>query len=169
MRLVSSDCPLALYVTCRIVDGAPENLQHYGLSTLIHLSASSDICLGLDLARLADLPDDVLVEARRVAERLDELEERKKEESKTNKVAIRRKALLRVNFSSSNFLGFVAALLWRTEHIRLLIPYFGLGYLYQLRTQLTQAFEHSTLPDDDLATYLGRFQTDILKVLQETL
>ena len=52
--------------------------------------------VGLDLARLADLPDDVLSEARRVSERLTELEERKNEESKTTKLAIRRKALLTV-------------------------------------------------------------------------
>lgn len=52
--------------------------------------------LGLDLARLADLPDDVLTEAKRVSERLMELEERKNEESKTNKLAVRRRALLRV-------------------------------------------------------------------------
>ncbi len=50
----------------------------------------------MDLARLADLPDDVLVEARRVSEKLTELEKRKEEESKTNKIAVRRKALLRV-------------------------------------------------------------------------
>ena len=51
---------------------------------------------GLDLARLADLPEDVLNEARRVSEKLVELEAQKNEESKSNKVAIRRKALLRV-------------------------------------------------------------------------
>ena len=51
---------------------------------------------GLDLASLADLPNDVLAEARRVSEKLVELEARKNEESKSNRVAIRRKALLRV-------------------------------------------------------------------------
>ena len=64
--------------------------------SLHHRTLSTDRPAGLDLARLADLPDDVLTEARRVSEKLTELEERKKEESKTNKVAIRRKALLRV-------------------------------------------------------------------------
>ncbi|KAI0344201.1 hypothetical protein BDW22DRAFT_1412762 [Trametopsis cervina] len=64
----------------KIVDGAPEDLDHYGL----------------ELARLADLPAEVLTEARTVSLKLTELEERKKEESKFNKVAIRRKALLRL-------------------------------------------------------------------------
>lgn len=53
-------------------------------------------CTGLDLARLADLPDDVITEARRVSDKLTELEARKNEDSKSNKIAIRRKALLRV-------------------------------------------------------------------------
>ena len=69
----------------------------------------TDNSTGLDLARLADLPDDVLTEARRVSEKLTELEERKKEESKTNKVAIRRKALLRVMFCSVSVL---CSVLW---------------------------------------------------------
>ncbi|KAI0809119.1 muts domain V-domain-containing protein [Irpex lacteus] len=64
----------------KIVDGAPDDLQHYGL----------------DLARLADLPEDVLTEARRVSEKLTALEEKKKEDSKSNKVAVRRKAMLRL-------------------------------------------------------------------------
>ena len=56
---------------------------------------------GLDLASLADLPNDVLAEARRVSEKLVELEARKNEESKSNRVAIRRKALLRVKHPSN--------------------------------------------------------------------
>ncbi|KAL4244476.1 DNA mismatch repair MutS family protein [Abortiporus biennis] len=101
----------------KIIDGSPENMDHYGL----------------DLATLADLPDDVLTEGRRVAEKLTELETQKEEDSKTNKIAIRRKALLR------------------------------------LRTQLTQALDHSTLPDEELAAYVCRFQKDITKTLHETL
>ncbi|KAI0935607.1 hypothetical protein AcV5_003986 [Taiwanofungus camphoratus] len=101
----------------KIVDGAPEDLNHYGL----------------DLARLADLPEDVVTEGRRVAINLTELEEREQRESHTSKIATRRKALLR------------------------------------LRTQLTQALDHSSLPDEELAAYLARFQKDIAKVLHETL
>ncbi|GJE94158.1 MutS family DNA mismatch repair protein [Phanerochaete sordida] len=101
----------------RIMDGAQENMSHYGL----------------DLARLADLPADVISEARRVSERLTAIEAKKNEESRSTKVAVRRKALLR------------------------------------LKTQLTQALDHSTLPDEDLIAYVARFQTDIMRVLQETL
>ncbi|KAH9891206.1 muts domain V-domain-containing protein [Cubamyces lactineus] len=101
----------------RIIDGAPEAFDHYGL----------------DLARLADLPPPVSTEARRVAELLSEKEERDQQQSRTSKLAVRRKALLR------------------------------------LRTQLGQALDHSTLPDEELATYLARFQRDIMAVLEETM
>ncbi|KAH8101458.1 muts domain V-domain-containing protein [Cristinia sonorae] len=101
----------------KIVDGAPQDSDHYGL----------------DLARLADLPDDVLLEAKRVSDRLTELEKRKNEESKTTKLAIRRQALLR------------------------------------LKTQLTQALDHSALPEEDLRAYIARFQREITKTLHETL
>jgi len=94
-----------------IADGASEDDSHYGI----------------DLARLADLPSDVLVESRRVAERLAVLQKSDEESSESRKIANRRKALLR------------------------------------LRTQLTQAFEHSALPDKDLLEYIGRFQADIAK------
>ncbi|KAH9923367.1 muts domain V-domain-containing protein [Fomitopsis serialis] len=64
----------------KIVDGASDDIKHYGL----------------ELARLADLPEDVLDEGRRVALGLQSLQERQQQDSQTNKVAIRRKALLRV-------------------------------------------------------------------------
>jgi hypothetical protein len=54
---------------------------------------------GLELARLADLPEDVMIEAKRVAEYLSDRAFRQKTESQSNKIAIRRKALLRVKFS----------------------------------------------------------------------
>ncbi|KAI1790487.1 muts domain V-domain-containing protein, partial [Ganoderma leucocontextum] len=101
----------------KIMDGAPEAQDHYGL----------------DLARLADLPESVVSEARRVAEYLTEQKERDQQQSKTSKIALRRKALLR------------------------------------LKTQLGQALDHSSLPDEELATYLARMQKDIMAVLQETM
>ena len=52
--------------------------------------------LGLDLARLADLPESVISEARRVAEYLTKQAEREQQQSRTSKIALRRKALLRV-------------------------------------------------------------------------
>ncbi|THH14058.1 hypothetical protein EW146_g6239 [Bondarzewia mesenterica] len=101
----------------KIVDGALENMDHYGI----------------EIARLADLPNDALSEARSVAVRLAGLEAQQREESQSTKVAARRKALLR------------------------------------LRTQLTQALNHSALPDEDFGTYIGRFQKEIIKVLDESL
>ena len=40
--------------------------------------------------------------------------------------------------------------------------------LRQLRTQLTQALEHSALPDEELLAYIGRFQNEIAKVFLHT-
>ncbi|KAK0475108.1 muts domain V-domain-containing protein, partial [Armillaria novae-zelandiae] len=83
--------------------------------------------LGLELARLADLPSDVLTEAKRVSSNLSALHARNEEDSESTQVTTRRKALLR------------------------------------LRTQLKQALDHSMLPDEELLTYVGRFQRDITK------
>jgi hypothetical protein len=33
----------------------------------------------------------------------------------------------------------------------------------KLRTQLTQALDHSALPDEELLAYIGRFQADIAR------
>lgn len=67
------------------------------LSPLLIYYSSIFTCLGLELARLADLPDDVLTEAQRVAVRLTELEESRKQSSESIRIATHRKALLRVS------------------------------------------------------------------------
>ncbi|KAF8639396.1 hypothetical protein AX17_001521 [Amanita inopinata Kibby_2008] len=100
----------------KIADGVSEEMHHYGL----------------ELARLADLPEDILVEGRKIAKKLAALQAKHQEESESGKIAIRRKALLR------------------------------------LRTQLTQALDHSTLPQQDLLDYISRFQKEIAKVLLES-
>ncbi|KAF9261928.1 hypothetical protein L218DRAFT_980745 [Marasmius fiardii PR-910] len=110
-RTRRSEASFGMTFQYKIMDGAPEDNNHYGL----------------ELARLADLPDDVLKEACRVAHHLSELQTRHRGQSESSKIAARRKALLR------------------------------------LRTQLTQAYEHSALPDKDLLDYIARFQTEITK------
>ncbi|KAG2030937.1 muts domain V-domain-containing protein [Suillus americanus] len=65
----------------KILDGVPENTGHYGL----------------ELAKLADLPDDVLTEARRVSEIITEKNLRCEEESRINILTIRRRALLKLH------------------------------------------------------------------------
>jgi|ERR1700733_12983733 hypothetical protein len=57
---------------------------------------SANLQPGLELARLADLPAEVLTEAQRVATSLAETDLHDKEQSQTSKISIRRKALLRV-------------------------------------------------------------------------
>lgn len=109
---------------------------------------------GLELARLADFPPDVLIEGRRVAAKLADSEKRGEEHSQTSKIAIRRKALLRVKLEHLTDSTAVSKC-WT-------LP-------FQLRTQLTQILEHSQLPEKELLEYLARFQRDITKVLRETL
>ena len=100
-----------------------------------------------------------MTEARSVAEKLTELEARKREESKTSKIAIRRKALIRVIcvffFPKRQSDPFWISKLGTTT--------------WQLRTQLTQALEHSALPEEDLLAYITRFQKDITRVIHATL
>ena len=73
---------------------------------------------GIDLARLADLPSDVLVEGRRVAESLAILQKNHEESSESRKIANRRKALLRVIPSSVTsswvyaYLDYCTTFLW---------------------------------------------------------
>ncbi|KAG1746861.1 muts domain V-domain-containing protein [Suillus lakei] len=65
----------------KILDGIPENTGHYGL----------------ELAKLADLPNDVITEARRVSEIITERNLRCEEESRINVFTIRRRALLKLH------------------------------------------------------------------------
>jgi len=64
----------------KVIDYAGEDVNHYGL----------------ELARLADLPQDVLNEGRRIAGKLVALHMRRQEESESEKICKRRKLLLRV-------------------------------------------------------------------------
>ncbi|OJA13483.1 hypothetical protein AZE42_04411 [Rhizopogon vesiculosus] len=65
----------------KILDGVPENIGHYGL----------------ELAKLADLPDDMIAEANRVSEIITEKNARCEEESRINILTIRRRALLKLH------------------------------------------------------------------------
>ena len=83
----------------RILDGAPDDISHYGMHVPAVPSSYNRVLIssiGLDLAQLADLPSAVLSEARRVAEVLNDQQERDKEQSRSSKISIRRKAFLRV-------------------------------------------------------------------------
>jgi DNA mismatch repair protein MSH4 len=45
----------------------------------------------------------------------------------------------------------------------------ALSYTLKLRTQLKQAFEHSALPDAELAEYLAKIQRDVVVSLGSVL
>ncbi|KAF8439384.1 muts domain V-domain-containing protein [Boletus edulis BED1] len=115
-RTRKSSSSLGMVFKYKIMDGLPEDLDHYGL----------------ELARLADLPSDLIIEGRRVANALAGLHARREEESQTTIVATRRRAVVK------------------------------------LRSQLTQALDHSTLPEEELVAYLARFQKDLIQVFHET-
>ncbi|TDL22289.1 hypothetical protein BD410DRAFT_748498 [Rickenella mellea] len=75
-----SESNIGITFQYKIIDGVPNEIEHYGLQ----------------LARLADLPPDVLSEAHRVATRLECIEATRHEESNGSKIALRRKILLRL-------------------------------------------------------------------------
>ncbi|KAI9437019.1 muts domain V-domain-containing protein [Lactarius indigo] len=116
-RSCRSSSNIGMTFTYKIVNGPADEVEHYGLQ----------------LARLADLPKDVLSEAEKIAQRLNEGSTQGNENSESSKVAKRRKAVLK------------------------------------LRTTLTQAFEHSRLPDRDFIAYLTHLQEKLTKQLASTL
>ena len=74
-------------------------MDHYGFYLNPWVVLFWQAFTGLDLACLADLPQDVLEDGKTIAMKLAALEEKKQDESQTPKIAIRRKALLRVFFN----------------------------------------------------------------------
>jgi hypothetical protein len=61
---------------------------------------NNQFSLGLQLAKLADLPDDVLSEAARVTELMEEKHSAEKASSEAGRIAQRRKVFLRVMITS---------------------------------------------------------------------
>lgn len=116
--------------------------------------------LGLELARLADLPSDVLTEAQRVAETLATLHARGEEESEGSRTAMRRKAVLRVTVPLL-FSLYMSSTIEAQEVLSLMVLL--TDKIMQLRTQLKQTLDHSALPDQELLAYIRRFQDDIAK------
>lgn len=94
----------------------------------------------------------MLTEAKRVSEIITEKNQRCEEESHTNVLTIRRRALLKV--SPISFLNTAGPECF-------IFP--------QLHTQLNQALDHSSLPEEELVAYLARLQRDFMKTLKDTL
>ncbi|KAL0950493.1 hypothetical protein HGRIS_007304 [Hohenbuehelia grisea] len=80
----------------KIVDGTAEDLGHYGHALGFQQCVKLTIpnYVGLEIARLADLPEDVHIKAKEVSDRLTMLDTRQNEDSRSNKILLRRKALL---------------------------------------------------------------------------
>ena len=107
---------------------------------------------GIELARLADLPVRLLEDGKRVAMSLADLKARNAAQGEGNKTTNFRKALLRV---ISTF----------TFYYSLAHDHDSLNQRSQLRTQLHQTLEYSNLPNDELLTYVARFQGDFVKAV----
>lgn len=97
-----------------------------------------------------------MTESRRVAKELTNLEAQKQAASKTTQAVARRTAILSVSISFSAGLS---------DTPKLTAVHFARSSGIQLRTQLTQAYEHSTLPDEELRKYLAKLQKDLVSVL----
>jgi hypothetical protein len=103
------------------------------------------------------------MEAGEVARRLNDESAQKDENSESIKVARRRKAVLKVG------------VLWRINLV-LFAPFSGFRVFClsdmgasKLRTTLTQALEHSRLPDRDFLAYLTALQEKFTKELASNL
>ena len=120
--------------------------------------------LGLQLAKLADLPDDVLSEAARVTELLEKKHSTERASSEAGRIAQRRKVFLQVMIAPPSLL--------LSPWYFVLVTHFNTAsrsHLAQLRTQLTQAVEHSTLPDRELLEHFARIQRETVAALRDTL
>ncbi|KAG8852888.1 MutS protein msh4, partial [Serendipita sp. 405] len=124
---------LNLLFDYKICDGAPKETSHYGL----------------ELARLADFPAEIIKEATRVSNLLTEREEAKRKASAGSQITIRRKTLLN------------RSLLIQRSSTDLLSCRLACLPVIKLSTQLAQIHAISTLSDDDLARYLLRLQNDV--------
>ena len=131
----------------------------------LRIQTNDQPSLGLQLAKLADLPDDVLSEAARVTELLEEKHSAEKASSEAGRIARRRKDFLRVITISPN-----PRLLLPVRRF-ILVAHFGAisALISQLRTQLTQAVEHSMLPDQELLEHFARIQREMVAALHDTL
>ena len=105
LLLIARSITSYAYKTTRLLDGQGDDIPHYGKQ--IYYGFKFPYCwlitsAGLELAKLADLPDDIMFEARRVANNLARIEAEKQASSKTSQVVARRKALLTVHPSISS-------------------------------------------------------------------
>jgi DNA mismatch repair protein MSH4 len=111
------------------------------------------VALGIDIAKLADLPDDVLVEAQRVATRLSDLHERERGASSSQQLAERRKVLLRASLPHA-----ISAMMLNFHLLSC-----------QGHAELTQLLAHSELPDSELENLLKSIQHEMFLKIAKTL
>ena len=124
------------------------------------------LLIGLELARLADLPNDALEEAWRVSKKMEDFDSKRELTSAANNLVTRRTIMLRViTLVPIRHITFLTCLLPGSLSLWNMLSFVS----NQLRTQLTQALEHSTLSNTDLRTYLARLQKESAEAIRNTL
>ncbi|KAI6043781.1 muts domain V-domain-containing protein [Pisolithus marmoratus] len=130
----------------------------------------ASIYSGVELATLADLPRDVIQEAKRVTETLTDLHTRQELSSETGVQAAHRRAVVKSTVGRyPNTLSPGACLstldvLNALKYLYWICP----SWSYKLQTQLSQALDYSALPEPELVSYLARFQKNLIAVFHET-
>jgi DNA mismatch repair protein MSH4 len=115
------------------------------------------LIIGLQLARLADLPKDAVTHAGKIASDLSTESARGHKSSESCKVARRRKAVLKVCCDA-----------WKRPRT-FDTPILTFTTNSQMRTTLTQAFERSGLPDREFLAYLTSLQEKLTRELADNL
>ena len=124
------------------------------------------LLIGLELARLADLPNDALEEAWRVSKKMEDFDSKRELTSAANNLVTRRTIMLRViTLVPIPHIAFLTCLLPGSLSLWNMLLFVS----NQLRTQLTQALEYSTLSNTDLRTYLARLQKESAEAIRNTL
>jgi hypothetical protein len=111
---------------------------------------------GIDIAKLAGLPDDVIDLAKVFLEKLETNEEKAKKAAKGTKIQERRRLLLQVlHFTSivGFALGMLIVALFRS----------------QLKAALKQARDNSRLDGEDLVAYLTDLRNDFIDKMAQTM
>lgn len=145
----------------RVLDGTTP-LTHYGSSSLAVPWREAHLTTGLELAKLAKLPSDVLDKASIVSATLESLAEQGRAGAQSTKLSIRRREVLRVSLPLPTLPdSFFLSTKLQTGPIAHPLP--------QLKTSLKDLYHSKGLSPDDLAAALRDLQADAVRNLCATM
>lgn len=126
----------------------------------VHLPQS-----GLELARLAALPPDVLSKAEAVTGKLESLERRGREAARSSEIMTRRKTVLNVRAITYLLIASSLGPLTFRLYVTVSPPRERFFLFPQMVASLRQAYNSSRLPNADLRRYLQKLQADAVAKL----